>query len=227
MGRMLDYLWSLLPPVLAKPRGKRVTKAFGDLGDQFRDECAFGVREAMAEEATADALPAHLRNRNLQVIDGEIPATSLFALRTRWDQWRESGGYDGIPRALARLGYPAQCISTLDLQLLGAVDPFANRTNFFFVLISQPHRIGSGNKWNGGKKWKADGALWGISGITRSQIEDIFLAIRRFKPATHTCRFVLIEIATGVSRVIPMWEPWEQLGDGSYPEYYNLSALVP
>lgn len=228
MGVMLDYLWSLLPPWLSKPRGRRFTKAFGQRADALRDDATFGVKEAMIEECTVDAYPAHLRNSNLQVIAGEAAVTQLAQLRRRWLTWRESGGYEGMIHAINRLGYANVVVTaTLDLKISGHPGAFGNLRNFFYVEIDQPNFWTPGEHWHGGKKWRDDRALWGLGGGTREQLEELFYTIRKFKPFTHSCRFVAIEVTAGVYRILPMNEPWELQPNGAYNEFYNLSFSVP
>lgn len=211
------------PPDAEHPR---FVRAFGDVGDALRDDAAFGVRETMIEECTTDAYPAHLRNSSLPVIEGESPAAQLQALRDRWLRHRGGGGYETMIWALNRLGYSSvQVWSTLDLKIAGAMNPFANLNNFFFVLIGQPNMWTGGEEWAGGPEYN-DGTLWGLGGGTREDLEGIFSTIRKFKPATHSCRFVIIDVGPQ-SRTISMHERWELQPNGAYLDYYNRSYLVP
>ena len=232
---MLDYFQSILPPWLAKgplvrigaKLYQRTVAGFGQIGDEVRDDMAFASREGMLEECTADALPHHLRNSNLQVVAGETAAEQLAVLRRRWLTWRESGGYEGMLNALTRIGYPDAVIkSTLDLKIDGEMNPFANLRNFFYVRVSQPNIWTVGKLYDGGAEYD-DGSLWGLGGGGPADIALLIFTIQKFKPFTHSCRFVQIERTDGKVIAIPMHEPWERQANGAYRQYYNHSSTVP
>ena len=232
---MLNYIQSLLPPWLSKgplvrignKLYQRTMAGFGQVGDEVRDNAGFGVAEAMINECTADALPFHLRNSNLQVIAGETSATQRAVLDRRWLTWREGGGYTGMLNALTRIGYPDAIIwSTLDLKIAAVMNPFNNYSNFFYVRVNQPNIWNPGNLYNGGALYDG-GGLWGLSGGTPEDLELLIYTIQKWKPFTHTCRFVEIEISDGSIITIPMHEPWEKQPNGAYQNYYNHSATVP
>lgn len=232
---MLDYMQSILPPWIAKgplvrigtKLYQRTMAAFGQVGDAVRDDAAFAVREAMIEECTADAYPAHLRNSNLQVVTGESAAAQLAELRRRWLTWRESGGYEGMLRALARIGYANAVIkSTLDLEIDGFAGAFGNYRNFFFVRVNQPNIWAPGDLWDGGELYDG-GALWALSGGTIEDLELLIYTIQKFKPFTHSCRYVEIQTNDGSVRTIPMHEPWEREPNGAFQLFYNYNYTAP
>ena len=223
MGVVGSYLEALLPPWLARPRGKRFWLAFGAVADQLRDDAAFAVAEGMLEECTDDALPAHGRNSNLPRARSETWAHFRAYLRTRWTVWRASGSLDGMEAAIARLGFRGTAISTLDLTLAGEVNPFGNYTGFFYVRIDYPSGF-STFIWDGSTNW-ADGHLWGVIEPYVGAIDDLRAVIRKFKPAHTSCRYIEIRLGGGMSPpaiTIPMWEDWERDPvTGGYPDFYN------
>jgi len=243
MGVLGDYLQALLPPWLAKPRGLRFQRAFADVADELREDAAFGVREAMIEEATADAYPAHLRNSSLSVVPGEAAEATLAQLRRRWLTAREGGGNDAIVEALARLGSPgAQVVSELDLELAGTiVPPFGGYQHFFFVIASVPG-LQPGPNWETGNAWRS-GLPWaGNSAEVAERARAMIAAIQKYKHSCSSCRFLVAPLDntfafdpvglppfTGAYRLIPTYEWWERRVSGNdIPNaFYNLSYLVP
>lgn len=122
---------------------------------------------------------------------------------------------------------------------------------FFFILIHQSTKypIGAGNLYrDSNKRYLADRAMWGLSGITRDQLEQIIEAIQQYKPAGTSCRFLAFDLdgsaamdaprwgavrwgafrwgaaLRGNIRVIPVREPWETTLGLSF---FNYSYLTP
>jgi hypothetical protein len=235
MGLMLDYVQATLPPWIAKGPlvriggrlYQRTMAAFGQVGDGLRDDAGFAVKEAMLEECTPDAYPAHLRNSNLQVVTGETSAQQLAVLRRRWLTSREIGGYEGMLGALARIGYPdAEIWPTLELKISGVINPFNNLRNFFYVRANQPNIWEPGELYDGGALYET-AKLWALGGGTKEDLGLLIFTIQKFKPYTHTCRFVEIERTDGKVVRIPMHEKWERQANGAWRQYYNHSATTP
>lgn len=224
MGVILAYLQSLLPPWLSKPRGKRFTKAFGDVGDTFRNDVAYGVRSTMIEEAGSDTYALHLRNSNLDAAHIDTPTTILAYLRYRWNAWRASGARDGMLYQLARLGYAnAKIFSYVDLLIfiLGVVinpNVFGANEGFFYIDIDTPSGFGPPVDWDDGHAWD-DGHLWDLSEPFTGAIGEIITTVRKWKPVGSSCRFIRFRIGNQWI-VVPVGETWEYDADGNVTDYY-------
>lgn len=228
MAAMLDYLKRLLLPWLAKPRGLRFVQAFGQAGDGFRDDCAFGVREAMVEESTTDTYPLHLRNSGLPVVANEAARIQLAQVRRRWLTWREAGGVESIINNLARLGFSGcTVVSQLDLFLSGITEAFGGNFHYFYVTVPYSAGFRPAGDWDDGKLW--DGAdagedsYWDIIEPYAGALDDIRYMIRKFKHGCSSCRFLLIYYGTGPTDYIttPVAELHEIQTYGGYPSYYT------
>lgn len=249
-----DYLYKLLPPWLAGPRGKAFQQAFGDVGDGFRDDTAFGVKESMLEECTTDALDFHAKNTGIRRVLNESTPQLLSVLRNRWNFWHESGSTTSIEYHLGRLGFDDVTVtSQLDL-LLGSVrNPFGNIQGFFYVMIRVPDLLYA--RWASGVLWEPPEGPnlinWGIGNDLAKKIEEAKYLIQKFKPAATSCRFIVIGDTTlrretlwgekdwgdffwglpgflGNYTIFPMWEAWEfNVATQTYPPFYNYSFLTP
>ena len=254
MGVIGEYLDKLLPPWLAGPQGQAFQTAFGDVGDSLRDDAAFGVKEAMLEESTSDALDYHARNTGIRRVNLETTPSLLSVLRNRWNFWRFSGATTAIEYHLGRLGFnQVSVVSQLDLLLQGVVNPFGNVQGFFYVQIVLPslplaHWGDVGVNWEkpeGPNLWD-----WGGSAGLIAQINEAKYLIQKFKPAPTSCRFIVVGDGTlrretlwgeknwnafnwaapgffGNFLIFPMWERWEfNPVTQAYPPFYNYSFTV-
>ena len=221
---MGDYLLRLLLPWLAKPRGQRFVRAFGQQGDRFREEAAYGVRQTMIEEAGADTYHAHQRNSGLPVLAQEAAAAQLATLRGRWHIARQSGGVEGILAALSRLGYAGcEVISQLDLHLVGLPGAFGGARGYFFVVIPYGQGFEPAGDWDDGAAWD-DGGTWDLTEPYAGALDDLRYLIRKYKHGCSTCRFLRIYIGAGPNDYVhvPVAELHEiQRNGGRYPDHYT------
>lgn len=183
----------------------RTLPGLGDTADDVLADAGLMGRAGMLEEAPADALPYHGRNSGgLSQAAGESAAAYLAYLRQRWPVNGGRGTVPGLQAQLARLGFPSSEVWTeLDLKLTGYVGAFGGTQGAFFVLLRKPHAIlpAALKDWNDGQLW--DGSTtWGGTTATWAQISEILATIRRWKPATTSCRFVIIELDAAAPLVL-------------------------
>ena len=223
---MIAYLESMLPPWLSKTRGRGFFRALGEMGEQLRGEIALAIKQWMIEECDPTTYVHHMVNSGLPRVKNETDNQVLTILRDRWYRWRGGGGSETMLWAIRRLGYSSvEIYAQIDLLIAGLAGAFGTNKNFFYVRINQPNQWTNGELWDGGKLWN-DNTLWGLGGGTREDLDILFAMIRKFKGATMSCRYVEIVTQTGMVRVIPMHEEWEN-ENGTYRWYYNRTYAAP
>lgn len=193
-----EYIRKLLLPADWLQDAAPQVDSLGAEADGVLDEAGAGAQAGMLAEAPAvvGAVPYHGRNSGgLAQAAGETAAAYWAYLRDRWRTWQRCGTVEGLQQQLARIGYPAAEIWTeLDLKLAQGGTPFGGHQGFFFIILRKPHAIVSqAVNWGGGALWNG-GALWGGTNLTSAQVEAVKSAIRRWKPASTTCRFVVFEL---------------------------------
>lgn len=217
MGRLQQYITRIVPTWLSKPVAQGLLTSFGDEADGVASDAATALRYGRLEQSPADGLDPHARNSDLRRASGESDNALRTYLRRRWLTWQESASVPGMLNQLARLGYQnCEVVTELDLRLAGVPNAFGGTQGFWFLIIHPQHPFTAAITWKGGRHW-ADGPprdLWGLGGVTREQLEDLFYVIRKFKGAHTSCRFIAIDLAGDLKVNAVKW------GDKAWGDFF-------
>lgn len=232
------YLRQLRIDYLQTQTARAVWEPWAAAGESVVNRFVFTVRQARLQQCNDDMLDRHARNRN----DRRAPLETHAALRRylldeQWDAKREAGTEQGLIRQLKRIPpiTTVEVVPEIRLRKLGYTGAFGGY-NFFFVVIRPPHPwLGLLPVWDGGGEW-GGGEVWG-GGINPDQLDTLRQIIRAWKPAGHSCRFIVFDEGdfsydgTGLHggySLVHCWEAWED-GEGTAVRtpFYNDSYLVP
>lgn len=227
---MASFLELLRDKSTRRERRRRAAAFLSVLGERL-DALALRFeharRASFLEDAPDDALDHIAESSSLLRVRLDTAATFRAYLRRRWRIWEEAARRERLLDEINRLGYPnALVVTWADLAEAGNPGAFGGIfTTFFYVVIKPPHRFGPAKLWDGGLQWD-DGSLWDIQGDPQD-LEDIKRAIRKWKPASSSCRYIEIWLRVGLFGLptelvrVPMWEPWEYDRDGQASDLYN------
>lgn len=115
---------------------------------------------------------------------------------------------------------------------------FGGISSFFYILLKPPLAfpwvkgslwgpppVGSGILWG----QQAPPKLWGLDQAFVWHIDELRRVIRKWKPASKSCRFIEVWLAVDLFgnplevRRFPVHEQWEFRPDGAAPDFYNNS----
>lgn len=208
-----DYITSIVPSWLSRPKAKGLLASLGEEGDALLEEALQALEYGRIEQGAADGLGPHARNSSLTRGKGESDSALRTYLRRRWLTHAESGGVPSMQLQVQRVlgSANAEIWTQLDLQLAGIPSAFGGYQGFWFLLLRQPSAFTVGPNWNGGALYN-DGSLWGLGGVPRAELEDLFGALRKWKPATTSCRFVVVELDGAQPLTVVAAASWAVLG---------------
>jgi hypothetical protein len=236
-----NYLLRDLP----RPRylsGRKITRylrTFCEILDGVAQDAQDARTELSIVDCSTEALAPHARSRNDRTFTREtFAALRLYLLRILAEK-RKAGTTDAIRAQFARFGCPTvEIVTELDLRDAGVVGGFGGNIGFWFLVIRQPHPFPTfTTEWDGGGEWADEISYWG-SAIGQTEIADMADIFRRGKPASTSCRFVIIDEdgtftwgpggLAGNYQLIPFNEGWEYVPPYGAPvHYYNHDFLVP
>ena len=197
------------------------------------------ARGMLLECDDGDDLDWHLRQTGDRRQCGETDAEARAYLAQRWTAHKEAGTPEGLLRQLRRLHLDnVLIVRELDLRHAGIAGAFGGNRGFYFLVILQPSPFtdpaNGAPLWAGGGTW-AGGGVWG--GLPPGFIDCLRAGIRRWEPAGHSCRYVLVAqdysfvwdpvtfTFTGNGVTYPIGKRWEwQFG---FQPYYSSSYATP
>jgi len=228
----VEYLPSIaLPALSGLDEGSRLLlTGWGDMLDTLAQRARDSARAALLDLCEDDALGAHAVASNLEPAKGETLAALRRYLQSRVARWLQSGTAPEMLIQLERLGYPrCEVVTWLDLALAGQPLAFGGISSFWYLIIRKPNPFGPPGKWGDGAKWGQAPYLWGLSGATVADLDEIRRIVRKWGPAGGCCRFIELVLAQDIFGAplrtvrIPVYEDWQRQANGAYYDFYNHS----
>lgn len=174
----------------------------------FADALAEDLRRALLApwllelDSPQDVLPWQARERGLQRYPVETDEQHRTRLHEAWEIWANAGSGNQHPiwgdnrselcNQLEAAGWP-DCLIYNDIQPGWALATGLDWSQFWVVIPAASHTYSHGGTWGTGQ-W-GDGRLWGVTGITREEVNTLRGIVQKFKPLDWRCDGIIAVIA--------------------------------
>lgn len=199
MGKYVDLIAKIMPPVFRGPYGERMA---GFVGGLLWDLLAEGASQAAKAplvslgENPDDSLPLLGEEHLLPAYLGEWTVSHRERIKAAWTTWPFAGDETVMVEQLAAAGAPNCSIVFDDAATGPRGEPAPYWSQFWvFVPIGSHPATAAGPLW-GSFTW-GDGTLWGPTGLTIEYATNLRFIARKWKPAHWVCRGIRLEHASG------------------------------
>lgn len=190
------------------------------LSARFRD----ALRTRFPSVAPADALPEIAATYNLEPPADLMTTAALRSyLADPWAKWAKAGTRGRIIEELALLGLTglttASIVTWRNLADGGNPGAFGGDSSCWYLELGTTHPFVDAVAWDGGALWDA-GERWDFDDPTgQDLLPRIERVIRKWKPASSSCRFIRMTLPSGDVAVRPLFEDWEIVNGVAAPYY--------